>query len=165
MPGTSEYTCSRCGHKVEALAKSFDLGPRPSAPDDPKRYKGWEPETLRWLEANTKVYVCDRCWLWLTVPLVLSRADWEVWKCSNLESIHPYTEYPFLNSIVSRIERALTDGSKLRIELGAISCPYCATELSVRRDFRPTCPKCGSTEMSFSGGGIASVRGNWPPII
>jgi hypothetical protein len=164
MPGTLEYTCKSCSHKLDVTEKSFYLGLAASPPDDPSAYEAWEREHLQWLETNTRTYVCDLCWLSLTFPVVLASDSWETWKCSNAQGLHPYTDYPFLISVVSRIDIALKNNNKPQIDLGAMSCPYCAGPLSVRREFSPTCPECGGAAMEFTGGGIASLGIVWPPI-
>lgn len=159
-----EYTCRRCSDKREILVKSFSLGPLPPTPDNPGAHKGWK-EKLQWLESNTKMYVCDSCWLWLSVPTSINLESWESWKALDLESYSPFTKYPFLIGIVSRIDRALKETPGQPIDLGALSCPYCAAQFSVGRDFQPKCTQCGSTEIAFSVCGIASVGGVWPPIV
>ena len=164
MPGTLEYTCKSCGHKLDATEKSICVGPEPSPPEDPSAYKAWERQHLQWLETNTRTYICDPCWLSLTVPVILAPESWEAWRSSSVRGFHPYTDYPFLISVVSRIDSALMNNKKSPIDLGAISCPYCAGWLSVKREFAPRCPECGGAAMELTGGGIASLGGIWPPI-
>lgn len=165
MPETLEYTCKSCGHELDVTVKSFDLGPQPRPPADPTDYRTWEGQHLQWLVSNTRTYICDPCWLRLTVPVILARQNWEAWKSSSVQGLHPYTDYPFLVSVVSRIDSALKNHADSRVDLGDISCPYCAIRLSIKRQFSPTCPECGGGAMEFTGGGIASGHVVWPPIV
>jgi ssDNA-binding Zn-finger/Zn-ribbon topoisomerase 1 len=96
---------------------------------------------------------------------MLTSSDWERWKLSSVEGYHPFTDYPFLVGLVSRIDRFLSDHPGSPIEIGSVVCPYCRETLSMKEDFSPKCPECGSGDMQLTGGGIASVRGNWPPLI
>ena len=139
-----------------------------AAPGDSKAFKAFsagEREQLRWLETNTRTLICDRCWVYLKVPVTLTSSDWETWKHSSVDSYHPYTDYPFLVGLVSRIDNFFKDHPSPPIEIGPIACPYCSETLSMKEDFSPKCPECGSGDMQFTGGGIASVKGDWPPVI
>ena len=148
------------------MDKSFSLGPRPSPPEDARAYREWEQKHILWLKANTRTYICDPCWLYLSIPFRLAAANWEGWKRSSTEGYHPYTDYPFLTSLVSRIDLALKNNPELPVELGSIACPYCSTTLAIKEEFSPVCPQCGVADMKFTGGGIASLRYGvvWPPI-
>jgi len=166
MPATLEYTCRRCAFKVDANVKSFWLGPQNSPPDEPGAYKEWEKAELRWLEANTRAYVCNPCWLSLTIPLVVVPASWDEWKRSNIKGSHPYTEYPFLISLASRIDQYLNEMPGSPIDLGSVACPYCTAGLLIAQNFSPRCPQCGVEDMEATSGGIANMRFGvvWPPI-
>jgi hypothetical protein len=168
MPGTIEYTCRHCGFKhgdAEIVVKDFCLGPHASAPNDPKAYREWEREHLLWLETNTKTYYCDPCWLRLTIPLIIAAADWQRWKESSVKGYDRFADYPFLVGLVARIDDFLKKNPEAPIDIAPIGCPYCGIALSAKEDFSPKCPQCGVSDMKFTGGGIASMRGKWPPVV
>jgi len=167
MLGTHEYTCRSCGFKHDegdVVEKSFCLGLHPFPRDDPKTYREWEREHLRWLKANTRTYICNPCWLRLTMPLIISAVDWEIWKRSSTEGYHTFTDYPFLVGLVARIDNFLRKNPGVPIDVGPVLCPYCGITMSAKDDFTPKCPRFGALDMQFTGGGIASMRGPWPPI-
>jgi hypothetical protein len=102
----------------------------------------------------------------LCVPLKIEFEEWERWKQESIAIEKPYTDYPFLRNIVSRIDQSLQISPGTCIDLGPIACPYCANELSVKGEFSPTCLECGSKIAGRQGAGIASLRFGvvWPPI-
>jgi ribosomal protein L40E len=159
-----QYICRRCGNRDDAIVKSFELVNVANYPNDPKEYKTWEREHLRWLDDNTRTYICDRCWVRILVPRALTLEEWERWKEESARGNRPYGEYPFLVALIERIDGALRTGLGSNLDLGPIKCPYCSALLAVKTEFSPTCRKCGSSDMVRTDCGVATIRGSWPPV-
>src|SRR5207247_3875089 len=75
---------------------------------------------------------------------------------------HPLQDDPFFIRLVARIDNFIEKNPEAPINITPIGCPYCGIALSAKEDFSPKCPHCGVSDMKFTGGGVARMRGKWP---
>lgn len=166
MPGMLEYTCKSCSHREVIMTKDFFLGPEPLPPPPSSDFKAWERDHFRWLSENTRTFVCDSCWVMLTVPYSIALSDWEKWKVKSTDGPKPHTNYPFLQKLVSLIDHSLREHKEAPFDIGEIGCPYGRTVLLEKKDSSPLCPQCGGAELELSDCGISTLAYGieWPPI-
>lgn len=166
MPSTLEYVCQHCACVLNVTTKHFGLGPQRST-FETGAYAGQEAEYLEWVKANTKTSYCHPCGVSLVLPLRLSPYVWTEWKRTSIKCDHPYVDYPFLVSLVARIDERISEAPGAVIDLDPVACPYCNQALSPEPESSPSCPRCGVADMKLVGQSIVTFESGkrWPPII
>lgn len=146
------YRCRPCGLEFTHDHKGFWVGPSPAKLD--------RDTSEAFLALHTQTFCCPSCQLELTIPSLLDRAAWLDWRASHEWY---FTRYPFLVSLVDRIDASFT-GEPWSVGIGSISCPYCDIPL-VSGSFQPTCRHCRSTDLEHITQWHSQPRDIWPPII
>ena len=146
------YRCRPCGHEFTHDHKGFWLGPLPAKLD--------RDTSEAFLAEHTQIQYCPTCQLGLIIPTHLDRAEWLDWRARNAPD---FGRYPFLVSLAARIDASFT-GEPWSVDIGSISCPYCAT-LLVTGSFQPVCRQCGSSDLEHINQWHSQTRDVWPPII
>jgi ribosomal protein S27AE len=149
---TDFYRCRACGNDFAIEHKSFWLGPMPRSLGGITCNEG--------IARHTQTFHCSHCAMTLTIPKLLIRPDWLVWK-SRFES--DYTRYPFLTGLVSRIDATFAK-QPWYVDIGSITCPYCGTSLAAG-DFQPRCGRCHSEDLEHVNQWVSQTRELWPPVV
>jgi hypothetical protein len=153
---SDSYRCRPCGHKFTLELKDFWVGPLPPRVDGHLDPALIEDFTAR----HTQTFHCSQCTVELTIPSLLLRPDWLYWR-TRFES--DYSRYPFLRSLVSRIDSSFID-QPWSVAIGSIPCPYCTTPLAAG-SLQPSCTRCHSDDVEHINQWHSQTRDLWPPVI
>lgn len=124
---------------------------------------------MDWERLHSQTLVCDPCEVMLFLPKAIDAVTWNKWKCEDLLSHRPHTDYPFLVRLVGMVDEALAASPNCVTEFGRLSCPYCSRMLVPKKELSVTCKRCGSSDLEHLDSGMATMGGTfphpWPPIV
>jgi hypothetical protein len=165
MPGFDEYRCRSCNEETSVIHKYFCLVHFPEGWNEVDDGDQGRRDFQVWAKLHRQRFVCDPCALVVDLPRKIGAVIWRQWKREDLAGLRPHIDYPFLTRLVAIVDAALGAKSNTVMEFGHLACPYCSRQLVSQECLPPLCPNCGSSELAYIDGGIATMSKRWPPIV